>query len=78
MRTQTAARDKDFTETIANLSEEKKKIAIDFLAYLKDKDEWDATLEILSNQKFIQGILKGKRDIKEGKSHKWEDVKRNV
>ncbi|MEW6040036.1 MAG: hypothetical protein AB1633_00765 [Elusimicrobiota bacterium] len=65
-------------EVLESLPKEKIEQALDYLQYLKDRQEWEATIEIARDKKLMESIRKGKRDIKEGKWVSWEDIKRNV
>ncbi|BBO16634.1 conserved hypothetical protein [Candidatus Brocadia pituitae] len=60
------------------LSKERKKEVIDFIAYLKAKEELEATKEILEDKDFLLSIMKGDEDFKEGRFKKWSEVKENV
>lgn len=60
------------------LSKERKKEAADFIAYLKVKEEIEATKEILGDKDFLQSIMKGDEDFKAGRFKKWSEVKENV
>ena len=63
------------------LSTEKVKVAMDFLEYLKDKEEMEATLEVLSSRELKSQIEKADRAMKNGKDEEfmpWEKVKRDV
>ena len=60
------------------LSKERKKEAADFIAYLKAKEEIEATKEILGDKDFLQSIMKGDEDFKAGRFKKWSEVKENV
>lgn len=68
---------KNAVNIINNLSEKKLKDAIDYLNYLKDKEEWDATHELLDN-KILYEIKEGLNQIKEGNYVYFKDIKRNV
>lgn len=66
---------------IDELSEEKVKVAIDFIDYLKEKEEMEATLEVLSSHELMEQIAEAERSLKKGKPEDfipWEKVKRNV
>jgi PHD/YefM family antitoxin component YafN of YafNO toxin-antitoxin module len=66
---------------IDELSEEKVRVAIDFIDYLKEKEEMEATLEILSSHELMEQIAEAERSLKKGKPEDfipWEKVKRNV
>ena len=66
---------------IDELSEEKVKVAVDFIDYLKEKEEMEATLEVLSSHELMEQISEAEKSIKKGKTEDfitWEKVKRNV
>lgn len=68
-------------KVIEELSDEKIKVAIDFMDYLKEKEEMEATLEILSSRELMAQIEESEKAIKKGKLDEfipWEKVKRNV
>jgi len=78
---QSIALKKEAKKAIDELSEEKVKVAIDFIEYLKEKEEMEATLEILSSHELMTQIEKAEKAIKKGKLDEfvpWEKVKRNV
>ncbi len=60
------------------LSRERKKEVADFIAYLKVKEELEATKEILKDKDFLQSIMKGDEDFKAGRFKKWSEVRENV
>ena len=66
---------------IDELSEEKIKVAVDFIDYLKEKEEMEAALEVLSSHELMEQITEAERSIKKGKLEDfipWEKIKRNV
>lgn len=68
-------------KAIEELSDEKIKVAIDFIDYLKEKEEMEATLEILSSRELMAQIEEAEKAIKKDKLDEfipWEKVKRNV
>jgi len=68
-------------KAIDELSNEKIKVAIDFIDYLKEKEEMEATLEILSSRELMAQIEEAEKAVKNGKLDEfipWEKVKRNV
>jgi hypothetical protein len=78
---QSVALKKEAKKAIDELSEEKVKVAIDFIDYLKEKEEMEATLEILSSRELMAQIEEAEKAIKKGKLDEfvpWEKVKRNV
>jgi len=68
-------------ETISNLeklSNSHKKEAANFIAYLKAKEELQATKEIIRDKDVWKTIVKGDEDFKSGHFKKWSKVKQNV
>ncbi len=60
------------------LSKKRKKEVADFIAYLKAKEELEATKEVLSDKDFLKSIMRGDEDFKEGRFKKWSEVRENV
>jgi CRISPR/Cas system-associated exonuclease Cas4 (RecB family) len=60
------------------LSRERKKEVADFIAYLRVKEELEATKEIISDKDFLKSIMKGDEDFKAGRFKKWSEVRENV
>jgi hypothetical protein len=60
------------------ISEKKLAEVIDFLEYLKIKDEVEATNEILDDKKFLESIQKGLIQIEKGELVDFENVVKNV
>jgi hypothetical protein len=76
-----AALKKQAKKTIDELSEDKVKVAIDFLNYLKEKENAEATLEILSSNELMEQIKDAEEAIKADKLNEfvvWDKIKRNV
>jgi hypothetical protein len=68
-------------KAIDELTEEKVRVAMDFIDYLKSKEEMEATLEILSSQDLMAQIQAAERALKnEAKTEfiSWEKVRRDV
>ncbi|MEW6104394.1 MAG: hypothetical protein AB1630_11375 [bacterium] len=66
---------------VKELSREKVKVAVDFLDYLKEKEEMEATLEILSNRELMAQVEEAEKAIKKRNLEEfipWEKVKRDV
>lgn len=61
-----------------NLPEEKLKETITFMKFLQEKEEWEATEEILKDRKLMLAWKKGKREVEEGKTENWESVKKRM
>ncbi len=60
------------------LSRTHQKEIIDFVAYLKVKEELEATKEILDSQNFIESIIKGEQDFNKGNFKSWSEVREDV
>lgn len=60
------------------LSKKRKKEVADFIAYLRVKEELEATKEIISDKDFLKSIMKGDEDFKAGRFKKWSEVRENV
>ncbi len=68
-------------KAIDELTEEKVRVAIDFIEYLKSKEEMEATLEILSSQELMAQIQAAERALISGAKTEfisWEKVRRDV
>jgi len=60
------------------LSKKRKKEVADFVAYLKVKEEIEATKEIISDKDFVKSIMRGDEDFRVGRVKKWSEVKEDV
>jgi len=60
------------------LSKKRKKEVADFVAYLKAKEELEATKEIIRDKDFLASIMRGDEDFRVGRVKKWSEVKENV
>lgn len=72
---------KEAKKAIDNLSDDKLKVVKDFIDYLREKDEMEATLEILSSHEIMSQIQDAEKAIQKGKLEEfipWNKVKRNV
>ena len=65
-------------EIIDNISEKKIAEVVDFLEYLKIKEEVEATNEILSDKKLLDSIQKGLAQIEKEELVELADVIENV
>lgn len=63
-------------DAIERLPTEKLKTALDFFEDL-EKSEEDETQALLNEPGFIEDYRQAKKDIKEGKTVSWKNVKRN-
>lgn len=60
------------------LSKERKKEVTDFVAYLKAREELEATKEILQDKDFLSSIMRGDEDFRAGRFKKWSEVREDV
>ena len=64
---------------IDNLATDRAKLILDLIEYLNEKEEWEATKEILSDRGMMEDIRKSEEDLKAGKMENfipWDKVKR--
>ncbi len=60
------------------LSKNRKKEVADFIAYLKAKEELEATKKILRDKDFLNSIMRGDEDFKTGRVKRWAEVREDV
>ncbi|MHB8881135.1 MAG: hypothetical protein ACYC69_06450 [Thermodesulfovibrionales bacterium] len=60
------------------LSPKRKKEVADFIAYLRVKEEVEATKEIIGDKNFLKSIMAGDEDFRLGRFKKWSAVKEDV
>ena len=65
-------------ELLDSLPEEKLKETIIFMKFLQEKEEWEATEEILKDKKLMTAWKKGKKEVEEDKTENWESVKKRL
>ena len=63
---------------IEQLSTEKLKIAHDYLAYLQDKEAWEATHELASDPEVAKSLERAEADVKAGRLKHWSDIGRDL
>jgi hypothetical protein len=63
---------------LENLPEDKLKETVTFMKFLQQKEEWEATEEILSDKKLKTAWKKGKKEVETGKTEDWEKVKQRL
>jgi hypothetical protein len=76
-KTATIKEEKIFAD-FERLSKKRKKEVADFVAYLKAKEELEATKEVLRDKDFLNSIMRGDEDSKAGRFKRWAEVKENV
>ena len=65
-------------EALDALSEKKVSVVLDFIDYLREREEWEATDELLSDKKLLRDHKKAREEIRKGKTVKWRSIKRNA
>ena len=65
-------------EIIEYISENKITEVVDFLEYLKIKEELEATNEIMNDKNLLAAIMNGKKQLMQGDLVALEDVIENV
>ena len=69
---------KEAKEALDLLSDKKISVVLDFIDYLKEREEWGATTELQSDKKLLRDYKKAREEIRKGKTVKWRSIKRNV
>jgi hypothetical protein len=54
-------------EEVKSLSEERVKVVADFVAYLREREAWEATAEILGNEELVQQVKESRKAWAEGR-----------
>jgi hypothetical protein len=67
-----------FSSDFERLSKKRKKEVADYVAYLKVKEEIEATKEIIGDKDFLLSIMAGDEDFRVGRVKKWSEVKEDV
>ena len=73
-----ALNDEKLLSDYERLSPKRKKEVADFIAYLRVKEELEATKEIIRDKDFLKSIMAGDEDFRTGRFKKWSDVKEDV
>ena len=73
-----AMTDEKFLDDYDRLSPKRKKEVGDFIAYLRVKEELEATKEIISDKNFLKSIMAGDEDFRAGRFKKWSAIKEDV
>ena len=63
---------------IATLSEDRLRVAVDFLAYLEDRESVEATEELLRIPNLMDDLRRAERDAKAARTVNWRQVRRDV
>jgi hypothetical protein len=65
-------------ETLENLPPEQLKVAAEFLRYLDERASIEATEELLKIPGLLEDLTEAERDIAEGKTVNWRELRRDV
>lgn len=76
--TKTLTLKKEAKQKIDQLSDDKLKVAFDFLSYLEEKEEWEATEELSQIPNLLEEYRQAKSKIKAGQTIKWSEIRRDV
>lgn len=73
-----AMNDEKIMTDYERLSPKRKQEVADFIAYLRIKEELEATKEIIRDKDFLKSIMAGDDDFRAGRFKKWSAVKEDV
>lgn len=62
----------------AELDDDTKELPTPTAIIFRDAEEWEATNESLDDPEFVANFEAAKKDVAEGKTSCWEDIKRDV
>jgi hypothetical protein len=74
----TAALKKQAKALIDSMSGPQLRVASEFLAFVKEREVDEATLELLALPGFEESFVRGMRDIKAGRTKPWRKVRSDV
>ena len=63
---------------IAELPPKKLEQLVDYAEYLKSREEWDATLELMNDPSMRQDVDEGRKQSARGEGRKWREVQQRV
>ena len=63
---------------IAELLPKKLEQLVDYAEYLKSREEWDATLELMNDPSMQQDVDEGRNQSARGEGRKWREVQQRV
>jgi hypothetical protein len=58
-------------QEVKSLSEDRVKAVADFAAYLREREEWEATAEILGNEELAQQVKRSRKAWTEGRKEEF-------
>ncbi|MEG3435737.1 hypothetical protein V0288_01275 [Pannus brasiliensis CCIBt3594] len=65
-------------EALAQLSAERLKIAVEFIAYLQEKESREATEELLTIPNFLEELEEAEEEVRSGAVVSFESIRRDV
>ena len=65
-------------KAVRGLPENRLRVVLDFIEYLKDREAWKATRDILADEDLVTSIRRGEADIKAGRVKRWDEIKQRV
>lgn len=63
---------------LSTLPLQKLEQVIDFAEYLKSREEWEATQEILNDPEMCKDALEGRAQSKRGEGRSWREIQKDV
>ena len=78
LQDKTTSTDARIFEDFGKLSARRKKEAAEFIAFLRVKEELEATKEIIGDNALLKSIMKGDEDFNAGRVKKCSEVKEDV
>lgn len=63
---------------LEELSEDRLKVALDFIEYLKDKEEWEATWEVMADPETMEALREADEDRKAGRMDRFTPLEEVV
>ncbi|MEW6235104.1 MAG: hypothetical protein AB1656_06930 [Candidatus Omnitrophota bacterium] len=69
---------KRLDDALPLLSSKQQELLADFADYLKSREEWEATMELLSDSKMKREIEEGMEQVRRGETHSWRHIRKNV
>ncbi|MGC9328745.1 MAG: hypothetical protein ACP5I1_14010 [Candidatus Hinthialibacter sp.] len=65
-------------KVIGQLSPKKLEQVADYAEYLRSREDWEATMELLSDPGMRQDIEEGMEQAQKGETHSWREIQKNV
>jgi len=63
---------------IAELTPKKLEQLVDYVEYLKSREDWEATLELMNDPFMRRDIDEGRKQSAQGKGQSWREVQKSV